>query len=180
MKRFYIIMIVGVIICIIPASCILQIPKEIKAMLSADHDVYAGNEYYIGWEGKGLIYGDPINGGPVVIHEGIIDYAYDDMWIIAKTKIPYGYHKSIPDSVSSDSITDYWIIDKSIKLDLHKEETYGHIYQIGSPFANLTNEEGWMRLGVITKNVTGPLDSVSFYKLLKEKAITLNFKQRKH
>ena len=113
MKRYRLFLVFGGVIAFIFASCTL---KDLQ-----DWNVHErlGDNYYIDAECKGLIYGDEINGGSVVIDQGIIDYAYDDRWIITKTKISCGYHKSIPDSVLSDSITDYWIIDKSVKLDLH-------------------------------------------------------------
>ena len=167
MKRFCFTMFICCIIGIVCISCTL---KDIQ-----DWNVQErlGDNYYIDVECKGLIYGDVINGGSVVIEQGIIDYAYDDRWIIAKTKIRYGYHKSIPNTVPSDSIIDYWLIDKSIELDLHKDETYGHVYRFPNSWIGGDGV-------VITKNVTGPLDSISFYELLKEKGVKLFFNQRKN
>lgn len=175
MKGFCFTMFICCIICIVCISCTL------KDLQDWNVQERLGDNYNIDVECKGLIYGDEINGGSIVIDQGIIDYAYDERWIIAKTKIRYGYHKSIPDSVLSDSITDYWIIDKSVKLDLHQKETYGHIYRVEPPFANPSYKNSWMRVnGVITKNVAGPLDSVSFYTLLKEKGVKLFFNEKKN
>ena len=174
MKGFNFILFICGILIILSISCTL---KDFQ-----DWNVHErlGSNYYIDRECRGLIYGDGINGGLVVIDQGIIDYAFDDRWIIAKTRILCGYHKIIPDSLPSDSITDYWIIDKSVKLDLEKESTQGTIYRLETPFADPSYKNSWTRLdGVITKNVAGPLDSVYFYTLLKEKAITLSFKERK-
>lgn len=170
MKRFCIMMFVGVIFCIIPASCIFGIPIG----LIADQE----NEYFIG-EGKPLLYGTE-NRTEIVINHGCIDYAHDERWIIVKSKIPFGYHKNIPDCVQSDSIIDYWLIDKSVEINLDDEDTYGHQYFVDIYNSNPSFHINWADRTVISKSVTGPLDSVSFYKLLNEKGVKLFFNEKKN
>jgi hypothetical protein len=178
MKRYHLFLVIGVIMCIIPASCISRIPKELQAMLSSDDDAFLGNEYFIGWDGKPLEYGTEFNRSKIVIDHGCIDYAHDERWIIVKTKIPFGFHKNIPDCVLSDSIVDYWLIDKNVEINLDDEDTYGHQYFVDIYNSNPSFHINWADRTVISKSVTGPLDSISFYATLNEKAINLSFKER--
>ncbi len=168
MKRYHLFLVIGVIMCIIPASCIFGIPIG----LIADQE----NEYFIG-EGKPLLYGTE-NRTEIVIDHGCIDYAHDERWIIVKTKIPFGFHKNIPDCVLSDSIVDYWLIDKNVEINLDDEDTYGHQYFVDIYNSNPSFHINWADRTVISKSVTGPLDSISFYATLNEKAINLSFKER--
>ena len=168
MKRYHLFLVIGVIMCIIPASCIFGIPIG----LIADQE----NEYFIG-EGKPLLYGTE-NRTEIVIDHGCIDYAHNERWIIVKTKIPFGFHKNIPDCVLSDSIVDYWLIDKNVEINLDDEDTYGHQYFVDIYNSNPSFHINWADRTVISKSVTGPLDSISFYATLNEKAINLSFKER--
>ncbi|MBR5672941.1 MAG: hypothetical protein IKW97_00935 [Muribaculaceae bacterium] len=172
MKKYRLFLLVGVIIALI-FTFYIYILKDFQEIDEAK--VRLGSNYFIHTKTTELLYGDfGVSAGCVVIYKGCIDYAFDDRWIIVKTKIPFGYHKSITDSVPSDSIIDYWIIDKSIKIDLIKyargEETDGYVWI--NP-----NEDNWTQHPLI-KSVTGPLDSISFYAALKEKAVQLSFKDR--
>lgn len=80
MKGFCFTMFICCIICIVCISCTL------KDLQDWNVQERLGDNYNIDVECKGLIYGDEINGGSIVIDQGIIDYAYDERWIIAKTK----------------------------------------------------------------------------------------------
>lgn len=126
------------------------------------------------------------NGGQMVIPGGCVNCAYNNQWIIVKTKAPLGFQKQPQKntelSVPPDSIVDYWIIDKSVPIDLNdKEKTYGHLYYAlitylddGTVMVRWKEEE---ESRVIASSVTGPLDSLSFQQELTRLSIPLTFKK---
>ena len=126
------------------------------------------------------------NGGQMVIPGGCVNCAYNNQWIIVKTKAPLGFQKQPQKntelSAPPDSIVDYWIIDKSVPIDLNdKEKTYGHLYYAlitylddGTVMVRWKEEE---ESRVIASSVTGPLDSLSFQQELTRLSIPLTFKK---
>lgn len=144
-----------------------------------------GNGYYIS-DYKGLYYKEnkSDNGGHNVLPGGMIDCAHDNRWIIVKTRAPYGFQRQPQqDTILAapiDSVTDYWIIDKSINLGSRSRSLYdGHIY-----YANVTYLESdsvmvrWSKEDeshAISRSVTGPLDSTAFMQEIARLNIPLSF-----
>ena len=144
-----------------------------------------GNGYHIS-DYKGLYYkkNETDNGGHIVLPGGMIDCAHDNRWIIVKTRAPFGFRKQPQqDTILAapiDSVSDYWIIDKSIHLDSKNQSLYdGHLY-----YANVTYLESdsvmvrWSKEDesfVISKSVYGPLDSTALMQELTRLNIPLSF-----
>jgi hypothetical protein len=110
-----------------------------------------------------------------VVNENIIEYDFDNRWIIAKskkynyplelTKTDNGYVYSKTTQLDSVSIN-YWIIDKSIPINLNDSNTFERI-----------PEENYYYL-IVKSGLTGPLDSLKFYNILRERNINLTLKPR--
>ncbi|GHT74113.1 hypothetical protein AGMMS50262_06450 [Bacteroidia bacterium] len=109
-----------------------------------------------------------------VIRESILEYDFDKRWIIAKSK-KYNYpmelmlsddgnyyyyaRPSKPDSVTIN----YWIIDKSIPINLNDSNT----------FERIPDEDGFYE--IVKSGLAGPLDSLSFIKELEKRKVDLKF-----
>lgn len=91
------------------------------------------------------------DGGYSVIKEHVISYNYGKTHIIVKTS----RYKN-----KTNEIREFWIIDKTIPINLK----------------NYKNQEGFNKL--LKVGLTGPLDSIEFYRQMKVKKIDLRFKEK--
>jgi len=109
-----------------------------------------------------------------VINENIIEYNFNDKWIIAKSKKNSSLELTLTDkgyayllTTKPDSITNnYWIIDKSIPINLNDSNTFVRL-QVKDYFYL-----------IVKSGLTGPLDSLDFYSFLKARNIDIKFKER--
>lgn len=89
------------------------------------------------------------DGGYAVIKENVKFFNYNKSHIIIQT---VRYEKL------SKEVKEFWVIDKSVQISL-------------KDFKNQDEFDKLLKIGL-----TGPLDSVQFYRLIQEKDIDLKFK----
>jgi hypothetical protein len=138
---------------------------EIKFGNNYELEVVSRNNYNIVYRIKSKSY--------YVVNENIIEYDFDDRWIIAKSKKDnYLWGLIKPDSnyvyskrTQSDGFNlNYWIIDKSVLINLNDSNTFVKVLQKDYYYL------------IVKSGLTGPLDSLEFYNILKERNINLALK----
>lgn len=118
-------------------------------------DEKLGAGYFLSKDGryKAIDYSPDENykgdGGYAVIKENVKSLNYNKSYIIVQTS---RYEKP------SNEVKEFWVIDKSVPINL-------------KDFKNQDEFDKLLKVGL-----TGPLDSVQFYRLIQEKNIDLKFK----
>lgn len=102
-----------------------------------------------------------------VIPFGTIRYGFNERWIVVETKTQSRFHQTLPQDTIIAEGCDYWIIDKSISVDIDNPSTFEDIYYQGNAYS------------VIRKSLIGPLDSLTFEKEKQKRDIGVPFEKFK-
>lgn len=102
-----------------------------------------------------------------VIPFGTIRYGFDERWITVETKTLAGFHQTLPQDTITGGVYDYWIIDKSVPVDIDNPSTFENIYYQTNTYR------------IVRKSLIGPLDSLSFEKEKQKRGIKVRLDKLK-
>lgn len=102
-----------------------------------------------------------------VIPFGTARYGFDERWIIVETKTRSGFHQTLPKDINTGEVCDYWIIDKSIPVDIENPSTFEDIYNQGNAYS------------IIRESLIGPMDSLTLQKEKQKRGIRVGLDKLK-
>lgn len=102
-----------------------------------------------------------------VIPFGTIRYGFDERWITVETKTQSGFHQTLPQDTIIGGVYDYWIIDKSVPVDIDNPSTFEEIYCQGDTYR------------IVRKSLIGPMDSLSYEKEKQKRGIKVRLDKLK-
>lgn len=102
-----------------------------------------------------------------VIPFGTARYGSDERWIVVETKTRSGFHKTLPKDANAGEVCDYWIIDKSVPVDIDNPSNFEDIYNKGNAYS------------IIRESLIGPMDSLTLEKEKQKRGIRVGLDKLK-
>lgn len=102
-----------------------------------------------------------------VIPFGTARYGFDERWIVVETITRSAFHQTLAQDTITGEVHNYWIIDKSIPVDIDNPSTFKNIYYQANTYS------------IVRKGLTGPLDSIDFEKEIWKRRIKLIWHKKK-
>lgn len=102
-----------------------------------------------------------------VIPFGTARYGFDERWIVVETRTQSGFHRILPSDTVTGEVCDYWIIDKSIPVNIDNPSTFKDIYYQGNVYS------------IVGKSLIGPMDLLTFEKEKQKRGIKLIWHKKK-
>lgn len=94
-----------------------------------------------------------------VIPFGTTKYGFNERWIVVETKTRLGFHQTLSQDTITGEVCNYWIIDKSIPVDINAPSTFEDIYYQDNAYS------------IVRKSLIGPLDSLGYKKEISKRSI---------
>ncbi|MGO5522650.1 hypothetical protein [Phocaeicola plebeius] len=102
-----------------------------------------------------------------VIPFGTTKYGFNERWIVVETKTHLGFHQTLSQDTITGEVCNYWIIDKSIPVDINAPSTFEDIYYQDNAYS------------IVRKSLIGPLDSLGYKKEISKRSIKVIWHEKK-